>query len=219
MLSPTTDLSFPNHPREGKKKRGDISGTDNHQITRAKREASARIDKDVRLLLEEIKTIRDILQQQQEVFRKMFQRRESAMQKLDHRVQRRTLAHLDDTEHHFEKLLEHAEQAQFWTRHSIEIRGEDNSKAIYVFTAVTVIFLPLSFVAGLLGMNTREIRQTTDNQWLFWAVAMPFTVCVLIICICIVQFRFSMKKRWNAGMGMVVRCWRPRTRRRGVRFV
>jgi hypothetical protein len=96
---------------------------------------------------------------------------------------------------HFSTLSDYSIQAQFWARNSIEIRSENNNKAIYVFTAVTVIFLPLSFITGLLGMNTYDIRNLTHGQWLFWATALPFTLAVLIICLCIVNYKFKLKKR------------------------
>jgi Mg2+ and Co2+ transporter CorA len=57
----------------------------------------------------------------------------------------------------------------------IEIQQEDHGKAILVFTVVTIVFLPLTFVAGLLGMNTADIRNQTNGQWLFWAIALPLT--------------------------------------------
>ncbi|ETN43521.1 uncharacterized protein HMPREF1541_02680 [Cyphellophora europaea CBS 101466] len=181
-------------------------------IVKAKRHASARIHKDVKLLIEEIATVGEILEQQRSIVNDLFsiKKRESPMQALDQRVKRRTLAHLDETARHFKKLYEHARQAADWNQHFINVRGEDNNKAIYVFTAVTVIFLPLTFVAGLLGMNTKEIRDTKDSQWLFWAVAMPFTACVLVICIGIVQYKFLVRKRLNA---VLRRCCGSRRRR------
>ena len=95
-------------------------------------------------------------------------------------------------------------------RHSIEVRGENTSKYLYVFTAVTVIFLPLSFVAGLLGMNTSDIRKMRDGQWLFWVVAIPFTIGVLIICLMIANVR--LKRRIIAIMRWLVRCCGRRLR-------
>lgn len=74
-----------------------------------------------------------------------------------------------------------------------QVKGEDNSKAIYVFTAVTIIFLPLTFIAGLLGMNTVDIRNEQDSQWLFWAIALPFTFTVLMICLCIAKYNFGLR--------------------------
>lgn len=53
--------------------------------------------------------------------------------------------------------------------------------AIYAFTIVTVIFLPLSFVAGVFGMNTSDIRDMEMGQWAYWASAVPVTVLVILI--------------------------------------
>lgn len=53
--------------------------------------------------------------------------------------------------------------------------------AIYIFTIVTIIFLPISTVASVLGMNTNDIRNMDEKQWLFWATALPLTAVVIII--------------------------------------
>ena len=62
---------------------------------------------------------------------------------------------------------------------------EDNKDrqelAIYAFTIVTVIFLPLSFVAGVFGMNTSDIRNMDLGQWAYWASAIPVTLLVILI--------------------------------------
>lgn len=181
-------------------------------INEAKRHATVRIHKQVKLLTEEIETVRSVLEEQRSVFDMLFQKRESALQALDFRVKRRALDHLEETARHFQRLLEHAAQAADWNEHYINVRGEDNFKAIYIFTAVTVIFLPLSFVAGLLGMNVSDVRTTTDTQWLFWAVAIPFTILVLTICLALVQWKSLLRRAFNA----VVRTCLSRSRRRLV---
>jgi Mg2+ and Co2+ transporter CorA len=61
----------------------------------------------------------------------------------------------------------------------VNIRLEDHGKAILVFTVVTIIFLPLNFVTSFFGMNTRDIRDMTATQSLFWLVAICVTVGVL----------------------------------------
>lgn len=61
------------------------------------------------------------------------------------------------------------------TKQSLEINEEDHGKAIMVFTIVTIIFLPLSFVTSFLGMNTTDIRDMGSSSWLFWAIAVPLT--------------------------------------------
>ncbi|KAF2737510.1 hypothetical protein EJ04DRAFT_574474 [Polyplosphaeria fusca] len=63
-------------------------------------------------------------------------------------------------------------------RYNIEIAEEGHSKAILVFTLVTIVFLPLSFVASLLGMNTTDTRNIEKNQTIFWAVALPTTAVI-----------------------------------------
>lgn len=65
------------------------------------------------------------------------------------------------------------------TKQSLEINEEDHGKAILVFTIVTVIFLPLSFVTSFLGMNTTDIRDMGSSSTLFWAIAIPLTAVTM----------------------------------------
>ena len=51
-----------------------------------------------------------------------------------------------------------------------------------VFTVVTIIFLPLSTVASILGMNTSDVRDMDDGQWVFWATALPPLLLILGVC-------------------------------------
>ncbi|KAH7139084.1 hypothetical protein B0J11DRAFT_422968 [Dendryphion nanum] len=65
------------------------------------------------------------------------------------------------------------------TKQSAEINEEDHGKAILVFTVVTIIFLPLSFVTSYLGMNTSDIRDMENKQSLFWQIALPLTAVTM----------------------------------------
>lgn len=58
----------------------------------------------------------------------------------------------------------------------VNIRLEDHGKAILVFTIVTIIFLPLSFISSFFGMNFADIRDMESTQRLFWLVAGCLTV-------------------------------------------
>ncbi|KAF7198216.1 hypothetical protein HII31_00572 [Pseudocercospora fuligena] len=53
--------------------------------------------------------------------------------------------------------------------------------AVVVFTIITIIFLPLSFISSVFGMNTADVRNMNHNQWVFWASAAPFTLAVIMI--------------------------------------
>jgi hypothetical protein len=69
------------------------------------------------------------------------------------------------------------------TKQMLEINEEDHGKAIMVFTVVTVVFLPLSFVTSYFGMNTADIRNMNQKQSLFWSVAIPLTLVTVGSCV------------------------------------
>ena len=84
------------------------------------------------------------------------------------------------------------------TRQQVEIQQEDHGKAILVFTIVTIVFLPLSFVTGLLGMNTADMRGQPNGQWLFWAIALPLTAVVLVLSVLIGYWGDRFRGAWEA---------------------
>jgi len=68
----------------------------------------------------------------------------------------------------------------------LDIQQENNGNAILVFTTVTIIFLPLSWATSYFGMNTSNIRDLNQGQWLFWLVALPVTSVVIGIAVLVV---------------------------------
>ncbi|KAG9191011.1 hypothetical protein G6011_09099 [Alternaria panax] len=91
------------------------------------------------------------------------------------------------------------------TKQIIEINEEDHGKAIMVFTVVTVIFLPLSFVTSYFGMNTADIRDMNQEQSLFWSVAIPLTFVTVGSCLLIgyngEDIRHSMASFYHKALG------------------
>jgi hypothetical protein len=79
----------------------------------------------------------------------------------------------------YEELFSRCGPLSDRTKQSLEINEEDHGKAIMVFTIVTIIFLPLSFVTSYLGMNTADIRDMTSNQSLFWIIAVPLALVTM----------------------------------------
>jgi Mg2+ and Co2+ transporter CorA len=61
----------------------------------------------------------------------------------------------------------------------VNMRLEDHGKAILVFTIVTIIFLPLSFISSFFGMNFSDIRNMESTQRLFWIVACSLTAATV----------------------------------------
>jgi hypothetical protein len=63
----------------------------------------------------------------------------------------------------------------------IESNKDRQESAVLAFAVVTVIFLPLSFISSIFGMNTFDIRNMGQSQWLYWAVAIPFTLLIIFL--------------------------------------
>lgn len=95
----------------------------------------------------------------------------------------------------YEEIDYKVERLVSQTKMSIEILDDDHGKAIFVFTVVTLIFLPLSFVASLLGMNTIDIRNQDTTQWLFWAIGLPITAIVVVLAL-VVAYRYDEMREW-----------------------
>ncbi|CAO2655234.1 Nn.00g102980.m01.CDS01 [Neocucurbitaria sp. VM-36] len=98
---------------------------------------------------------------------------------------RSCLENLALTSEEYSELLRRCGPLSDSTKQSLEINEEDHGKAIMVFTTVTVIFLPLSFVTSYLGMNTSDIRDMDKQQSLFWIIALPLTLVTMGTCMII----------------------------------
>ena len=166
---------------------------------RAIKEASAEMYEEVRLLHEELTVITSIFEDQKSVFDKTLQLRESPKQNLDNRINKRIELHLQDMIKHFTTLKNYAKEAETLTTNYIRVRNEDNSKAIYIFTTVTVLFLPLSAVSSIFGMNTKDMRKMGSSSWLYLVIAVPVTFAVLVACLFLVRMRFKFKLRRHFG--------------------
>jgi Mg2+ and Co2+ transporter CorA len=81
------------------------------------------------------------------------------------------------------------------TKTNVEILDDDHGKAIFVFTVVTLVFLPLSFVTSFLGMNTVDIRNQDSTQRLFWAIALPLTLIVIVVAV-LAAFKYDSISGW-----------------------
>jgi hypothetical protein len=73
----------------------------------------------------------------------------------------------------------------------VNIRLEDHGKAIMVFTIVTIVFLPLSFVSSFFGMNTIDIREMNNTQSVFWIVAGTLTTVIVGVALLIAFYGSS----------------------------
>jgi hypothetical protein len=142
------------------------------------------------LLGDEVELVDDILAQQYEAMSKLHKVldnnsfritnhvRIDAFQNVEDPAAERLLARKKEMERNSKKLHNQIEKTAQVLRYNIEVAEEGDSKAVLVFTLVTIIFLPLSFVASLFGMNTADMRNLENNQSIFWAVALPLTALI-----------------------------------------
>ncbi len=82
----------------------------------------------------------------------------------------------------YAELRDRATQLSIENVQLVETLQDDNSKAIFIFTMVTILFLPLSFVASFFGMNVQGISDTTSGVRHFWEIGLPLTGGIIILC-------------------------------------
>ncbi|KAL8806212.1 MAG: hypothetical protein Q9182_001487 [Xanthomendoza sp. 2 TL-2023] len=104
---------------------------------------------------------------------------------------------LEDRISNFNSLEQHARDLTSFNLLRIESSKDRQEAAIVVFTVVTIIFLPLSFVSSFFGMNTTDIRDTKYPQWIFWATALPLTIAVVAIALFVAQKIEPVKDLWS----------------------
>lgn len=83
----------------------------------------------------------------------------------------------------FQNIETGSRKLEQWMKEQIATTKHRHENAIYVFTIVTVVFLPLSFVCSFLGMNTAGIRDMDSSQWVFWAAALPLTFLIVLLAL------------------------------------
>ena len=103
----------------------------------------------------------------------------------------RTKAHLEYQIELFDATLERSADLVESVRDLTNIMRDEDNKAILLFTLITVIFLPLSFVASYLSMSDGPSSEDWDVvQGLFWKTAGPLAAGIGLFCL-VVSWRGS----------------------------
>jgi len=96
----------------------------------------------------------------------------------------RILIRIRENTKNCDELIERAKSHAVQNVQLVETFQDDNSKAIFVFTMVTILFLPLplNFVASFFGMNVIGLSNTTTTLKHFWTLSLSLTFGIVIPC-------------------------------------
>ena len=97
----------------------------------------------------------------------------------------------------FAEMSRRTTDLESWHLRMIDANKDRQERAAMTFTTVTVFFLPLTTLASILGMNTSDIRNMNDTQWVFWAVAAPMCLTGGVLWLAYLGFF----RRWSKGKG------------------
>ncbi|KAL8838709.1 MAG: hypothetical protein Q9176_004949 [Flavoplaca citrina] len=161
---------------------------------RVEKHSSRRLLQKLNAFEEEVDIISDVLLQQIKVLSKFRDcldpgkfKRPTTARKMRFEFEKqgieRILVHINEQLRHCKELRERAKVLAVQNVQLVETFADDNSRALFVFTFITVLFLPLSFVAGFFGMNLAGIADTESRVTLFWYTALPLTAGILIMCV------------------------------------
>eukprot|EP01129_Flabellula_baltica_P007113 TRINITY_DN2731_c0_g1_i2.p1 TRINITY_DN2731_c0_g1~~TRINITY_DN2731_c0_g1_i2.p1 ORF type:complete len:418 (-),score=89.84 TRINITY_DN2731_c0_g1_i2:63-1247(-) len=80
----------------------------------------------------------------------------------------------------------------YMTRVSIELAKVSNemNQSMKLFGVVTTIFLPISIIAGLMGMNVEVPGQTVAGLGYFWGIVGMSLTYIIVVTILLAKFKF-----------------------------
>lgn len=161
---------------------------------RVERHSSRRLLQKLNAFEEEVAIVEEVLQQQERVLLSFCECLDPAAFKKPTTARRmrfeyekkgikRILTHIGEQLQHCTELRERAKVLSVQNVQLVETLADDNGRVIFVFTFITVLFLPLSFVAGFFGMNLNGIADSNSGVSHFWYIGLPLTAGILGSCI------------------------------------
>ncbi|KAI8684106.1 hypothetical protein NCS57_00076100 [Fusarium keratoplasticum] len=114
---------------------------------------------------------------------------------------------IEQREFEFRRFTEFTKDLERGFAYKMDFTRDRQERAIYAFTLVTIIFLPISAVSSIFGMNTTDIRDMEYSQWLYWVVAIPLTVVVILAGLLFMGelgnlARWFLRRSGQGGQGM-----------------
>ena len=91
--------------------------------------------------------------------------------------------------HQVEMLISIYERARVMQEELSNQLSEQLNQKMYLLSAITCVFLPLSFITGLLGINVDGIPGS-HNKWAF------LLVCISLVALGFITIMFFKRKKW-----------------------
>ncbi|KAK8115783.1 hypothetical protein PG984_012285 [Apiospora sp. TS-2023a] len=88
---------------------------------------------------------------------------------------------LERRDREFGDMDAEASRLEAMNANQIDTTKDRQEAAVYAFTMVTIVFLPLGTISSIFGMNTSDIANLELGQWVYWATALPVTVLVIVL--------------------------------------
>ena len=81
-------------------------------------------------------------------------------------------------------------------QNELAIVNDSQNRAIFVFTGVTIVFLPLSFFTSYYGMNLTGIVGTSKTETFFWELCGTAAFLIVLI-VALGAFRHRLRRLFN----------------------
>lgn len=166
---------------------------------KVEKHSSRRLLQKLNAFEEEVEIVHDVLRQQKDVlstlrncldpaeFKNPTTARRMRFEFEKHGIEKISTL-IEEQLRHCRELRERAKVLAVQNVQLVETLADDHGRAIFVFTLITIVFLPLSFVASFFGMNLARISGSDSTVSHFWYTGLPFTAGILALCITFVAY-------------------------------
>lgn len=114
-------------------------------------------------------------------------------------IQKTTFVYLRDLSDHIKQIIDTIENYREFINGLLEVYLSNAShrmnEVVKLLTIISTIFIPLTFIVGIYGMNFRTDASRWNMPELDWAFGYPF-VMILMVVIAVTLIIFFKKKRW-----------------------
>ncbi|KIJ53484.1 hypothetical protein M422DRAFT_25356 [Sphaerobolus stellatus SS14] len=106
-----------------------------------------------------------------------------AVKKVTGYMSHKSKVYLADVHDHLEHIISSLEQfanvAENLINYTFNMASYNMNETMRLFTIVTIIFLPLTFLSGYFGMNFMQFGGINHSDIFFWEIALPIMVLVI----------------------------------------